>query len=210
MGSIIFTDAHTEITSMLGERTGISARIDRWMNWAHVRLAYNKGLEHYDLQKTDATLVSVAGTRTIALPSDCYAVLSVRDTDNKKKLDWSSWRKFDYHDTSVQNIPSQYARFANNLELDPTPNAVIAYTLRYMLTVPTLSGGLVTSLHMQFDEAWVEMSAAIGFEKLLEPDRAAYHFALADNILEPLKTPAIEEMADASESGMTIGVRKES
>jgi hypothetical protein len=63
---------------------------------------------------------------------------------------------------------------------------------------------------MQFDEAWVEMSAAIGFEKLLEPDRAAYHFALADNILEPLKTPAIEEMADASESGMTIGVRKES
>ena len=211
MGDLTFDNAHAEAKSMLGERTGVDTRLDRWLNWAHTRLAYRHGIDHHELNIIKEASTA-SGTRIYALPTNIHSMLSIRDVTNSIKLQWRHWREFDWRDPTATNIPTQFARYGNTLELDPTPNGIYTLRLRFRQSVPTLARDAApnskSSLHAIWDEAWVELAAAIGYDKLLEPDRAAYHFALADAIIESLKVPEFEEMDDASYTGMTASVRK--
>lgn len=122
-----FSALKTEVTNHQLPSTATS-RIENWLNDGLRYVVRHTALPDYE---TSASLVSVAGTATIALPSDFGVALKLQDTAIYDVLERTTRDEFLQYNTSVRGRPFKYALYGSNIQLYPTPNAVYSYTLLY-------------------------------------------------------------------------------
>lgn len=130
-------DIDDELNSILGSRSSVSSsRRYLWINLAQKELAYAFPFFQNAEKKTFSMVVSQA---EYALPSDCVAIYSLRDTTLKRKISRSSFRKFDNIDVAQSGDPTHYIRFGNFIELTPVPDSANGGLLRYGKTISSMT-----------------------------------------------------------------------
>lgn len=84
------------------------------------------------------TVATVAGTATVALPSDFLKARAVDVLDSGRYRPLHLFAIAQTYGWDQQEIPRGYMHVGANLELFPTPNAVYTIRLRYVPTAPVL------------------------------------------------------------------------
>lgn len=143
----------------LGNRTGLDTDIQNEIKLTQETL--ERGLElPWFLKTNDATLVTVADTATVALPSDY-----LRDTDENplwiedSNGDWNIVLKerFDVlKATNYENnpaLPKNYALIRDDIHLFPTPDAVYSLDLYYF--------GADTTVTSNIENQWLKYAPAL-------------------------------------------------
>ncbi len=108
----------------------------------HVNTAYRDISNKYRFHKVRklCTFPTVAGTRRYGLPTDCAAVIRVRDTTNEVRLEkLDDMRAAHLIDTDVEGKPTQYTRYRDWLDLHPTPDDVYTIEVFYKGEIVDLS-----------------------------------------------------------------------
>ena len=196
------TALSTEIIARLGNRTDIGARALTWLNDGYFELLLSPRFSFYELDAS-TTFVTVDGTRTysLAATTDLWFLLTVRDTTSTRRLRQAHVREFD-EIQHVEGPPSRYARFANTLELDPTPDAVYTIQLRYRKRPAELVLGGTHVLGREWDEVLVALAVLKGREALEQTEQAAAQRQLVEVLLTAREEVlALEDM----DSDTTIG-----
>lgn len=94
--------------------------------------------------ETTSTLTTVAGTRTVALPTRFVAARSLWIDDyNPLEFRTTNQGNFEYEDHSAQ--PRTYGITGSNFEFWPTPDAVYTINITYMASPEPLSDSNTTN-----------------------------------------------------------------
>jgi hypothetical protein len=126
-----------ELKLLLGNRSDITpARRYLWLNNAQKELAY--AFPFFQNADKVSTLM-VVGQSEYALPNNCVAIYSIRDVTLKRKIQRTSYRKFDNIDALQSGNPSHYTRFGNWFELTPVPSAANSMLLRFGKEILSMS-----------------------------------------------------------------------
>lgn len=116
-----------------------SSAIPLLINLGQQRLVIDANVEIFD--KTDASVSTVAGTRTIAKPSDCVSVRTVKIGSGLPLMRRAyGWCVTMFADASVRGTPEYFTDLnETQLYLVPTPAAAAAVTVRYIARPTDLS-----------------------------------------------------------------------
>lgn len=136
------------VAARLGQRADLNASILLEMNFVQsVSLERNGRILPWFLQSVNTSLVTVAATQTVAVPTsflgdDDEGGLFIHNTED---AEWQRLRKVDIADVlssaEASAIPERYALRGASFYLDPIPDAV--YELRWMgFVADTLPGSL--------------------------------------------------------------------
>jgi hypothetical protein len=203
--SATYLEMATEVDRILGNREGTPfTNAKLWVNRAYQTL-----LASAQQRETlaVATIVSIASTPTIAMPSDFFSVLSLRDTTNDARLIQISLQRYDQLDTDTEGIPSYYALGNGVIYLWRTPDAINSYTLRYRKRLAELTAdGTEHGLDREWDQVIIYLATYMGFVDSNELERAnamrGHAFALAAGINDRLT----EDMLDRDEPIGVLGL----
>ena len=101
-------------------------------------------------------------------------------------------------------MPTRYARYQDRIELDPTPDREVTYTVRYRKRLPKLVEGLIIPLEREWHELLIDLTVSKGLSALQRFEEAAGAKQMIDaSLLGRQDNLTLEE--DNYES--TIGVR---
>jgi len=138
-------------------RSRIADDIARSDLTSQIATAINNAIRHYERERfwfneATASLVTVASTQTVALPSDFMAADNVRVTVNGSTYDLFPRTKA-YIDAltvtaSHTGQPSDWTIYAQNLWLWPVPDAVYTLTMTYQKSLGALSSSSDTNAWM--------------------------------------------------------------
>lgn len=187
----------TEVTARLGNRTDLTSRVPRWINYAYFELLLNPNFEFFELDKKNTTLSTAASVKSLDIITpipDLWHILSITDTTNNRKLERSHYRVFDkIVPTSGQ--PTRYARFSNTVEFDPTPDAVYNLQIRYRTRPADLaSGATFNSLGTEWEEPIIVVATYKGWMALKQYEDAAATKQLMDACLSTRQdVPMLED-----------------
>lgn len=96
-------------------------------------------------QVTSANLSTVAGTQTVALPTDLLEMdnIGISSSSPPRMLHYLTPEAMDekFPNAYWTGTPATYTIIGNNLLLGPTPDAVYTVQVDYFARFPTLSGG---------------------------------------------------------------------
>jgi hypothetical protein len=199
-----FDAIKTEVVARLGGRTDIDTRVDIWINDAYFELLLGPLYAFHEIEK-QATAQTIDTLRAYDLPSDLWFILSIRDDTNNRKLRRSHWSSFDKRSAS-SGIPNRYARFADTVELDPTPDDAYDLIIRYRIRPDELSSTVAPVTGREWDELITVLSTAKGWEALEQQERAAAQWQLFGRLSrQRMDIAQLEDM----DSETTIGVRLE-
>ena len=147
--------------------TTLEARVVYYLNWGQKRIARHYSFQELDVLKTNSATVTdvkrypiVSGTNTLGLvrPKDIQSIKLV-DSENSRKLDRWSYRKFDRYYPRPENFvsarPRLYVRHGNWVELFRIPNAVYTLHIRYPQWPLDLTSANQTSDYENKDELLV-------------------------------------------------------
>jgi len=132
-----YADLQTSVANWLN-RSDLTLRIPEFIDLAEAN--FNRDLRHRDMETT-ITLNTVAGTSTIALPSDYLETRAmVNQTTPLVVLEYMTVVQLDTaHATSVSGQPYNYTIVGSNYRLGPVPDAVYNIELTYYQRIPALS-----------------------------------------------------------------------
>lgn len=174
-----WADLKAEAIRRLGGRTEASfaARVEHWLDAAQLDLGLL--FHHYELNRTDTALVLVTGQSTVTLPLDCYIVLGValREPGGqplfKRWLTLQHLRYVQANFSETRAVPTEYARFGRDLQLNCNSDAAYPLLLRYY-KVPAAPDFAVGSpeLARLWDEHLLEAAVAKGQGSVWRPDLA--------------------------------------
>ena len=155
----------TEICDVCGKKETAAAvsgatlqtRVRTYLNWAQKRIARHYNFHELNALITTATTLAdvkryplTTGTNNFGM-NRVKDVSSIRldDSENSRKLDRWSYRKFDEHYPRPENYatlrPSIYVRWGNFLELFRIPNDTYSLKIRYPQWAQDFSSGDQTS-----------------------------------------------------------------
>ena len=171
-----------------------------------LNLAYRElwsGILHPELERRVYATVA-ANQRVIPLPSDCFAVISVRDHTNGNRLTPISYRDLDNRQWTT-GVPARYARFGLNIEIDPYSDESWELKLRYQRRPPDLSATQNSLLAAEWDEAILLGAKFRAFDDLGQLDRSvkAKNDYLA---LVRSRLTQVEKEAEESDFGLEVEV----
>ncbi len=181
MGTKTFTEFSADLTFALGNRSDLAAYVGPWINSAYMTLA--TGNRVWGLKKnfyfpelgTSSTAVTVAGTATVATPTDALIVRHVWDTTNDIKLDriaWSTYVEYTGRATSTsRGAPIEYIRQGVYIYLHPTPDAVYTMTIYYRKRPAVLTGSATTVIGAEWDEPLLKLATAQSWLRLQAVDK---------------------------------------
>lgn len=137
-------------------------------------------------QDSTATLSTVAGTETVALPTDVINIRSVFvDTAQQVTLKYvtpDQFRTLYPYDTS--GVPNVYTVIGSSLYLAPVPDGVYSLPITYKARVPAISVGsptnwlLTTYPNVYLYAALLECAPYIKDDARLQTWKAAYDLAI--------------------------------
>lgn len=133
--------------------------------------------EWYCVQPGVYSFTLVAGTSDYALPSNCAAIWSVRDTTNKVSLQYADMRDIELGDRQTGTAPVRYGRWGDYVSVDPYPavgaTSLAVMNLRYTvpITQPTTGSETVVTftaktLPTKFQELMVRGTLYYAYEML--------------------------------------------
>jgi hypothetical protein len=195
-----YGDIKAEIIKRMGGRQDLSTRVDQWTMDAFTELTQAPKASFRELDAL-YEFTALAGKPRTAVPSDFWFILSLRDLT--RKLDQVHWQVLDrtYRTTG---IPTRYARYQDNIELDPIPAQDTQMVMRYRRRLPKLDVGLPIPLEREWHEILVTLTVAKGLEALQRFEEAVPYKGAVDMALGMRQdNPLLED--DNYES--TIGVR---
>ena len=136
----------------------------------------NKELEaerDWPWRETSATITTVAGTASYAMPSTWLRTTSIRETNEQPLMELTSI-DLDYQNPGgATGQPTAFAVYGSTLTLSPTPDAVRTFTHRYIRDVPQLAWDADEPLMpAMFHPAIVSAAAAISYERQGADQRA--------------------------------------
>lgn len=168
-----FSEMYGELETHLGSNARLtassSAKSKEFINRMYLQLA--RSYRFYELDLTDTSKSTVAGTATVAVPTGTREIISIRDTTNKIKLIKRDIEWYEGQDQSsdAQGVPEFYLRYGSNIVLWPTPDGAYALQIRYLKLPDELSDDADVPV---YPEDWHEVIV------LLATSRAAYWLGL--------------------------------
>jgi hypothetical protein len=193
-----------EMTWRLGNRSDIQPRTLTWLNDGYFELLMSPRFTFYQLDKS-TTWPTVPGQRvyqlSVTIPGYWF-VLVMRNETNQIKMRKYDPSEFDRtHNTTGH--PVRYARFADQVELDPTPNMEYQITTRYRIRPPELVNGGEHILTREWDEVITTVAVQKGWEALEQWDKASAQ----KNLVEVQLARRFDAFQmDDADSETTIGV----
>ena len=193
-----------ELTWRLGNRSDIQARTLTWLNDAYYELLMSPRFTYYQLDRTTAW-VAVVSQRVYQLSTTfpgIWFVIDIRNDTQEQKL-----KKFDPTEldrvTRVTGPPLRYGRYADQIELDPTPDSNYDMTMRWRLRPMELVNGGEHILTREWDEVIITMAVQKGWEALEQWDKSSAQKQIVEVQLARRQDVADLETIDHE---ITIGV----
>lgn len=186
MGTWTYTNFRDFLRLQFGQRTDIETPTDYygiWVNTAYKRLVTRNrfwGLrqDFYfpQLEVSDATQSTTAGTAYVNVPSDALIIRGVWDSTNDRILDNISWQEYISYTgrttTSSRSKPTEWVRQGTYIYLYPTPDATYSLTIYYRKVPASLSASAeVTLIGTEWDEAILLLARIIGLQWMNEMDK---------------------------------------
>lgn len=196
----------TEVTLRLGGRTDIAARVGTWINMAWLELLQSPRFSFFELDATfDDVVLSGATTFSLIPIGTFWFILDVIDRTNSRRLEPSSIKVFDDLIPTTGQV-QRYARFANFIQFDPTPDANFNIRLRFRRRPTRLeSGTLFDGIGDEWEEPLTILSVIKGWEALDQRDKAMEQRQLLEPILAMREdVPNLEQIADNAVTIMPI------
>lgn len=227
-GVLTCTQIVTEICDVVGKRVGASApsgtalqsRVVNYLNFGQRRIARMANFDELcALNEGAATVASVktypmsTGTNNLGLTRfKDFASIRLIDSENSRKLERWSYRKFDEKYPRPENFATQrptiYTRWGSNVILFRIPDAAYTLHIRYHQWPSDMSLGSGTSDFSDKDELLIAAGALETFLALEEIADAAIWLkrfeglmekARVDDTYEPDWSPEAEPMSGSKE-----------
>lgn len=201
-----FDAIKNEVKKRLGNRQDIDDRLNMWINDAYFELLMEPEYTFFELD-TIHLFDTEADRREydLSLVAQLWFILMVRDLTNEREIRKTSVKYLDRISLTTGQ-PIRYARFADTLILDPTPDDVYSIRIRFRYRPNELVSGEMPLINREWDEVIVGLSTIKGYEALEQPEKAA----AARNLLQPLldmrKDQEVLEDED-SEIGVRVRMR---
>lgn len=163
MGTLTRAQLEAEVKFRLGNRSGVDANITTAVQQAYDELVTSVRVP--ENQET-AVMTTADTVATVAVPTDLYAPLALRNATDGERLQPLSVRNYDrIRDTTTTAKPTHYLWWRNEITFWPTPDATARTILmRYMKRLPTLSA---TSTTTALAREWDEVVAQGAFFRML-------------------------------------------
>lgn len=195
-----YDDIKNEVIKRLGNRKDLDARVDQWSMDAFTELTQAPKASFRELDAL-YEFTAKAGEARANTPADFWFILSLRD--RTRKLDQVHWQVLDRTYRTI-GIPTRFARYQDNLELDPIPAEDTPLVMRYRRRLPKLEPGLVIPLEREWHELLVTLAVAKGLSALQRFEEALpFKVSVDQEMSSRLDNPLLED--DGYET--TIGVR---
>lgn len=188
-----FAEMYGEVNTYYGSHALLtatsSAKSKEFVNRMYRQLA--RSYRFYELDSTDTSKATVAGTATVAIPTGAREIVSVRDTDNRVKLVKRDIEWYENQDQSsdVQGVPEYWIRYGSNILFWPTPDGAYDLQIRYMALPALLSADGDTPV---YPADWHEVIV------LLAASRAGYWLGLDTKAMN-FKSEALGLIASLTE-----------
>ena len=200
MGDLTLAQMETEIQFRLGARADLQAagNIATWLKLSYLDIG--SWFRHVELEKR-VDFNTVNGTRiytfTALSPTavtDCRAIISIHNNTYPRRINRADAVRLDGYAESTGSAVVRYARYANGIEVDPTPNNIQSIRLRYRRRIPTpsvLTG--VSELASEFDNFIICRAVWMGRSALGETDKAVTAKAEYMDLVRNYDWPVSEE-----------------
>lgn len=166
-------EMRAEVKSRLGNVTSVDVgdtRYDLWIDMAYKDLC---GSYQFPQVKALATAACLANDRLVSLPSDCFAIYSVRDDTNNRKLVKASDIVLDNLTLSQTGTAKHYNRVGNMIEIYPKLSANTTIMIRYCKKLDTMDDDTdEPAISDTYDEAIIMLAVAKGLSALFEFKKA--------------------------------------
>ena len=193
-----------EVTWRVGNRTDIQPRTLIWLNDAYFELLLSPLFTFNQLDRS-TSWVTVPAQRVYQLSTQLpgyWFIMNIRNDTIEQKL-----KKFDVTEmdrvSRTTGLPYRYGRFADQIELDPTPDREYTMTTRWRFRPPELVNGGDHLLTREWDEVLITKAAQKGWESLEQWEKAKAQKVLADAALGRRQDVSDMETVDHE---ITIGV----
>jgi len=193
-----------EMKWRLGNRDDLQPRLLVWLNDAYYELLLSPLFTFNQLDRSTSWIATkdVRIYQLSTLIPGHWFIMSIRNEDFSQKL-----RKFDPTELDkvarTSGLPARYARFADQIELDPTPERDYSMTFRWRLRPAELVNGGEHLLTREWDEPLIALSVQKGWEGLEQWEKAKAQKQLTDSQLA--RRQDVEDM-EAIDHEITIGV----
>ena len=139
-----YTELQTAVANWL-DRDDLSARIPEFIGLCEAR--FNRSLRIRAMETLDTSVSTVAGTKTIALPTGYVQMRDIHITgDPLVQLQYVTPEIMNrIHAGSVSGRPEVYTIIGENIVLGPTPDAVYSTSMLYYKTFDALSDSSPTN-----------------------------------------------------------------
>lgn len=198
MGDLFFSAIEDEIVFRLGKRDDLKAsgQTALWTKLAYVDVS--TWWRHVELEKrVDFNTVNAQRVYTLANmgASDLRAIISMRNNTTPRRLAHSDVIRNDGITESSGSAVVRYARYADAVELDPTPNNVQSIRLRYRKRVAALTNFATqkSELSADFDNFIICRGVWIARGALGETERASLAKAEFQDLVRMYDWPISEE-----------------
>lgn len=192
------TQMQQELIWRLGNRTDLDGRSLVWLNDAYFELLLSPRFTYFELDRqfVFTTTPLQRSYDVVTMVPDLWIILDLRNETFQQKIARFHWSEFDrkWH---VFAIPVRYARYARNIELDPTPDKAYEITMRYRLRPPELEVGGEHLLTREWDEVLITMAVQKGWEALEQWEKATAQKQIVETQLATREEPHGLEDADS-------------
>ena len=168
--------------------------------------AYGEIATKYKFHKVRklCTFDTVVDQQKYGLPTDCYAVLRVRDTTNKIKLEKAGDRTAATDDATASAKPTSYVRQRDWIALYPTPDDIYTMELFYKAKPTDLSADVdYPVLPGAWDEGLLRLARFYYWDSIGDLPKATYAQTLYDKWVSDMPLEFDDE-ADVIDSGVEI------
>lgn len=188
MGVRTLADFRRRLNQALGDRLQGDEALDDWIQDANYEIPVLSDLEGMKVTGTASTVVDQA---EYILPTNLFAILSMRDVTNDVRLKKMSWENYQLRDPDEKGDPEWYARRDRVFALYPTPIAVVTLRLHYEKEPDKLElVGDVTEFPAVYDRALHLVAMRNALLDLGDKERATLFHQSATNYLRSLPTEA--------------------
>lgn len=186
-----------EVVRRLGGRTepSIASRVELWLDAAQLDLGCT--VHHFELDKTDSSLLLSLDTSTVTLPADCFIVMGValRDQRTEAFKKWLTLNHLRYVQANYSDTPAtpgEYARFGNQLQFSCASNLTYQLLIRYykLPSPPDFTSG-TPEFSRLWDEHLIEGALAKAQGAIWRPDLAGANGQMLQEYLGSQVQPAL-------------------
>ena len=183
MAITTYSELQTAIANWL-DRSDLTDRIPEFISLAEAR--FIRKLNHWRMEGR-STANTVAGTRTLALPSDYIAARNFKiNTSTVDVLEYMPPSVL-YEGSSSQGTPKYYTIQGSQLVLEPIPDSVYQVELNYTAFSKLSDSNTTNWLLTYFPDAYLYGSLVQGSAYMINDERVPMWKAALDEVIKEIQ-----------------------